>query len=121
MDGFQQMRRGDAVCFGQIGDRAGDAQDAVVSPGRKAEFFHRLLQEVALRPFEGAVFAEFPAAEQSVAATRPFAEPTPLPASGGLDPGAHRRRGLAGRGVAQFFQRQRGRLDLDVDSVQERA
>ena len=41
----------------EVGNRPGDAEDAVVSPGREAEFLHRLLQEVALGFLQGAIFA----------------------------------------------------------------
>ena len=74
MDGLQEVRGGDPFGPGQVGDGAGDAEDAVVGPGGEAEFFHGLLQQVALRLLEGAGCAEFPAAEQGVAAARPAAE-----------------------------------------------
>lgn len=95
VDGLEEVGGGDTVRLGEVGDRAGDAEDAVVGPGGEAQFFHRLLEEVALRPLEGAVFAELPPAEQRIAATGPPAEPLSLSGPGGFDPGAHRRRGLA--------------------------
>ena len=93
MDGLEEVGGGDPFGSGEVGDGPGDAEDAVIGAGGEAEFFHRLLEEVALRPFEGAGFAEFAATEQGVAAAGPPAEPPALKGAGGLDPGAHGRRG----------------------------
>ena len=86
VDGLQEVGGGDAVRLGEVGDRAGDAEDSVVGPGGEAQFLHRLLEQVALRAFEGAVFAELPPAEQRVAAAGPPAEPLSLSGPGGFDP-----------------------------------
>src|SRR5690348_17762592 len=48
LDRFGQMFARDALAAGEIGNRAGDAQDAVVGARREREFFHCAFQE---RPF----------------------------------------------------------------------
>ncbi len=40
MDGFGEVFGGDRVVAGEVGDGAGDAEEAVVSAGREAEFAH---------------------------------------------------------------------------------
>jgi len=59
MDGFQEVFGCDALRPGEVRDGAGDPQDSVEGPGGEGQFFHGLLEEVALGTFKRCVLAQF--------------------------------------------------------------
>ena len=58
LDGFEQVRGLDFFGGAQIGNGARDFQDAIVGAGGEAELLHRLLQEIAERGVDHAMFAD---------------------------------------------------------------
>ena len=58
LDGLGDMRRTDFVAAGEIGDGAGDLQDAVVCSGGEALFIHRAFEKRFALSVEGAMFAD---------------------------------------------------------------
>ena len=66
MNGFKQVRLLDAVAGGEVGDGAGDFQNAVVGAGAERELFHRLLEHFAERGVERDVGANLRMAHAGV-------------------------------------------------------
>ena len=58
LDGFEEVRGLDFFGAREIGDRAGDFENAIVGARGEAELLHRLLQEIAERGIDRAVFAD---------------------------------------------------------------
>ena len=46
LNGLEEMRRKHAFAPGEIGNRSGDLEDAIVSPGTQMELFHCVVQEL---------------------------------------------------------------------------
>lgn len=121
MDRLEQVGGGDALAACEVGDGAGDLEHAVVGARGEAEALHRLLEQVALGPFQGGVLAQLGRAHRGVAPTVALAEATSLDGAGGLDTRAHGGRRFAGLGGTELVDAEGGRLDLDVDAVEQRA
>jgi len=49
VDGLQEVGGGDAVRLSEVGDRPGDAEDAVVGSSGEIQFFHRAFEKIAAR------------------------------------------------------------------------
>lgn len=106
---------------GKIGDRARDFQDAIVSARRKTELFHRVLQQIAERIVDGAMLADLRLVHACIGRGAGVGKAYPLPTACGLDAVADGVRGLAQFLGTKLRDRKRGRLDVDVDAIQQRA
>ena len=115
------MRGLDFVGAGEVGDGAGDLEDAVVGARGKRKPFHRLLQQVAEGRIERAVFAEVGLRHAGIAGNLRAGKARVLAVAGGLDAGAQGGRGFTGFFRTQFGQREGGCLDMQVDAVEQRA
>lgn len=67
LDGFRDMRREDILASREIGDRAGDAQDPVVSAGGKSELVERLFEKRRRRGIGFAVFSDLRGRKRRIA------------------------------------------------------
>lgn len=114
------MWRLDFFGGGEVGDGAGNLEDAVVGAGGEGEFFHGLLEKVAEGGIDRAVLADLGVGHAGVDGRLRAFEAGVLACVGCLDAGAHRGGGLAWNLGAQFLEGQRRRLDMQVDAVQER-
>ena len=121
LDGFQQVRRGDRLRSGKVGDRARDLQDPVVGPRRELELLHRVLKQVPQFGVEGAVFADLAMGHAGVEVRLGLAEARRLQLARGEHALAHRRGCFPRRSGSHLSHRERGRLDVKVDPVEQRA
>lgn len=106
---------------GEVGDRAGDFQDAVIRTSGEGELFHRVLEEVAERAVDRAVFADLRVGHAGVGGDFAAGKARVLAVARGLHPCADGFGGLARFFVTQFGNRERGRFNMDVDAVEKRA
>jgi hypothetical protein len=111
------MRGFDFSRAGEVGDGAGDFQYTVVGAGGEREPFHRLLQQVAERRIERAVFADVSVRHAGVAGNLRAGKARVLAVAGVLHAYAQDGGGFTGFFRAQFGDRKGGRLDVQVDAV----
>jgi len=121
LDRLQQLRRGDFFRAGEVGDGAGNLEDAVVSPGGEAELLHGLLQQVAEGGVNHAMSADLGVGHAGVGGDAGAGKPCLLAGAGGVGAGADGRGRLSGQRRTQLRDRERRRIDVDVDTIQERA
>lgn len=117
LDGFGDVGGADIVAPGQIGDGAGDFEDAVPGTGRQIELRRGLFEQFAAGLVRLAAGVDFLRVEAGVG----LGLAGGLPGQGSFDPGAHRRRGLSLGLVGQRVGRQRRYFDDQVDAVEEGA
>src|SRR5450432_3273179 len=116
LDGLGQMRRADAFAFGQIGDRARHAKDAVIGARGQAESIQRAFEQAAIGSSKFAIALRFAVAQCGIW----FAGALLLALTRGDDPGTHRRTGFAGSASrAEFAQRHARYFDLQVDAIEQ--
>lgn len=120
MDGLEEVGRGDDFGPGEVGDGAGDLEDAIVGAGGKVELLHGLLQEVAERVVDGAVLARLPVTHAGVAGGGRTSEAGDLAVAGQAHAFADGGGGFALGGGAEFVDGEGGSLDVEVDAVEER-
>ena len=121
LDGLKEMWLLDAVASGQVRDGAGDFQDAVVGASAERELFHRLLEHFAERGVERDVGADLRVAHAGVGRELSPRVTRELTFACGLYPSANDSRTFTRRRILQLTDRERGRLDVDVDAVEQRA
>jgi hypothetical protein len=121
LDGLQQVRLLDAVAAREVGDGAGDFQDAVVGAGGQRELLHRLLEHFPERGVERDMGADLRVAHAGVGRELRPGEAGELAFAGGLYPRTYDRRTFARCVVLQLADGKRGGLDVDVDAVEQRA
>lgn len=85
------------------------------------ELFHRLLEQVAERGINRAMFPDLRMRHARVRAAPAAGKTTVLQFAGGLGADAHRRGSLAGFLVAQFAERKRRSFDVEIDAVEQRS
>lgn len=106
----------------QIGDGAGDFQDAVIGAGGKCKFLHGVLELLAKRCVEGAVFTDVGLLHAAVATLGGMVlVALELDRTCGGATVADRGGGFAGLGGTQFFDAEGGCLDVNIDAVEEGA
>ena len=121
LDGLQQVWLLNAVAGGKVCDGAGDFQDSVVGTGAERELFHRVLQHLAERSVERDVGAHLRVAHAGVGGDFGSDEAGELAFTRGLHAGADDGGTFARVGILQLADRKRGRLDVDVNAVEEGA
>jgi hypothetical protein len=122
LDGFEEVRGFDAVGVGEVGDGAGDFEDAVVGAGGEGELFHGLLEELAGFGINGAVGADLGVGHAGVAggeAGGGVGEAGGLAGAGGDDAVAEVGGGFAGFLGLAFGEGEGGGFDVEVNAVEE--
>ena len=114
------MGGGDAFGTGEVGDGAGDLEDAVIGAGREVELLHCLLQQIAEGGVERTMVADQGMRHPGVGGDFRVREANLLAFAGGLHPGAHDRGELALLLGAQIAHRYRGGLNVQIDPVEQR-
>jgi hypothetical protein len=111
----------DGIAAGEVGDGAGDFEDAVEGAGGEAEALEGGVEEGAAGRLDGTEPAESLGSHGGVdrAAGR-GPEALALEGTGGGDALGHEGGGLS-RAAAELAQGDRGDLDVEVDAVEERA
>ena len=114
------MRERDGLRPVEIGDRARDAQDAVIAAGGERHGVKRLMHELLALGRERAELSE--GARSHVRVGRGGVVPVAgaLHGAGGVDTRADGLRRLSGRGLGELVKVQRRHLDDDVDAVEQR-
>ena len=121
MDGLQQVRLLDAVAAREVGDGAGDFQDAVVGAGGQRELLHRLLEHFPERGVERDMGADLGVAHAGVGGELGPRETCELAFTCGLYPRTDDSGAFPRLVVLQLADGQRRGLDVDVDAVKQRA
>jgi hypothetical protein len=85
------------------------------------ELFHGVLEQVAERGVDGAVSPDLGVRHPGVGGDARAAQPGEFALTGGVDALPDGRGSFAGLGGAQFREGKGGRLDVQVDPVQQRA
>ena len=114
------MLRRQRVGSGQIGNRAGDLEHAVVTAGREPQACHGRGEQALGLGGDRTEASNLARAHRGVDAGRAGAEAVTLLLASALDPRPDRLAGVArGQGVNLAGQ-ERGELDVQVDAVEER-
>ena len=122
MDGFGDVFGGEVFGAGEVGDGAGDFEDAIVGAGAEVEIGHRELQKFERRVVENAVGFEFPAAHAGVAGDLRFLlETFLLTLARGDDAFADLRGGFAGFAAGDLAEFDGRDFDVQIDAVEQRA
>ena len=108
---------GNIFAAGQVGDGAGQAQDAVVGAGRPLKSLHGIAQQRFAAAVRLAQAVDLARAEVAVA----LALAQQLSVGGTLHAGGNGAGGFAFGIGAEQLRRHRIDVDLDVDAVQQRA
>ena len=114
----------DGVGLGEVGDGAGDFEDAVVRAGGEGELFHGLLEELAGFGVYRAVLADLRVRHAGVAggeAGGGGGEAGSLAGAGGDDAFAEGGGGFAGFLGLDFGEGEGGGFDVEVDAIEEGA
>ena len=121
LDRFGDVLAGDVLRAGQVGNRAGDLQDAVVGAGAEVQIGHGELQQLHRRLIQRAVALQLAAAHAGVAGDlRLVLEPRLLPLARRDDPLANLRGRLAGPLAGDLAELHRRHFDVQVNAVEQR-
>ena len=120
LNGFGDMGGADVFLRSQVGDGAGDLEDAVVGAGAETEFGHRRLQELLGIGANGAEFLYLPRPHLGVGVDFPPLEAEELPLPSASHPFPDALRALPFRPGDDVLELDLGDIDLDVDPVEKR-
>jgi hypothetical protein len=121
VDGFEEVVGGDGIMPGEVGEGAGDFEDAVVGAGREVHLVHGVFQEFARGFVEGGMGFHDAGRHGGVAADVWFAGETGrLHGAGGFDAGADGLGRFPGVGAVEVAELDGRDFDVDVDAVEER-
>ena len=121
LDGLGEMARPDVLHASQVGDGAGQLEQAVVGARRKLELAHGRFHQRARGIVQDAEFAHFRRAHICIAADISSLEAPPLALAGRFHPETNGFRRFPKSLVAQLLILYPGDFDVDVDAVQQRA
>jgi hypothetical protein len=116
LDGFGDVFGGDVGGLGEVGDGAGDFEDAVMGAGGEAHAADGQLQGAFAGVVEGADFADLAGRDFGVDEAAGGLEFT-----GGKDAGAHLGGGSAGGFGPEFLKGNGGNFDVEVNAIEQRA
>src|SRR6185369_7796009 len=120
--GFEEAASVDVVLAEEVGDGAGDLDEAIdAAGGERAALLDEIGEGALAEAVELTGRALDGAGHLGVAAQAPGAQAGELAVAGGDDAGADRGGGLAGVDGAQLVERDRLDVDVEVDAVEERA
>ena len=119
-DGLAEVGHADLRAGLQIGDGAGDLEDAAIGPGREPEALHGPLQQAQAGRFQGAEAPSQGGVHLGVAEAAEALQTLMLSLAGGHHLGPQHRRGRAGGVGRQLLEGHRRHLHLKVDAVQKR-
>jgi hypothetical protein len=114
LDGFGEMFRGHVRRFIKVGHGASDFENSVVSASGKAHAADGHFEGALAGIIEGADGADLAGGYAGVLEAACLLHRARL-----LDPGANIGRRLGGGGAAQFFERQGGDLNVNIDAVEQ--
>lgn len=120
LNGFGQMGLFDALAAGQVGDGAGDFEDAGVAAGRETEAVGDHLEQLVSGLVHDAELADVAGLHLAVGVQAVGFQSRALQLSSGLDPGADGGGGFAVDRVGEILVRHAGHLDMQVDAVEQR-
>jgi hypothetical protein len=112
LDGFGAVLGGQPFGPGEIGDRAGDLEDAVVTAGREPELGHRRREQSLGLGGDPAEASHLPRAHRGIDADRAGAEAVALTLAGDIHSHPDRLAGLPRGHALNVGGRQRGELDV---------
>ena len=122
LDGFEEVFAGDGLGAGEVGDGAGDAEDAGVGAGGEAEFVHGGTEDGLRGGLEGAEALELAGGEVGVAADAgEVGVAFGLEGAAGEDACADVGGAFAGGLLGEVFEGDGGDLDVEIDAVEEGA
>ena len=117
LDGFEDLVAGDLLFPSEIGQGAGDFQNAVVGAGGEVHLLHGVLQVAGAFGIELAVSANLTSAHGGVGGEFVGFESADLDVTRGGDALPDRGGGFAGDGVrSDFAEINDGHFDVDVDT-----
>ncbi len=120
LDRLANVLGGDAVGAGQVGDGAGDAQQAIVRARREAEPGHGQAEQPRRVGGQRAMAAGLAAGHAGVDVGGGAGEAGRLASAGGEDTDADDGGGLARGGVGELRVGQRGDFEVEIDAVEQR-
>ena len=120
LNGLVEVGGFDGIGSLQVGDGAGDLQDAVVGAGAKSEFLHRHFQHVLAILVQGAVGADQTRVHPGVAGDLAAGEPLLLDCAGVFDPAADDLGGFPRLFAGDLCVLNGRHFDMNVDAVQKR-
>src|SRR6267142_782038 len=121
LDRFGKMLRFEIFGAFKIGDGASHFQNAVIASGREAEFGDGVFQDLFAFRSQRAVLANVAPAHLRVRVNVFVEEAAELRVARGDDAMADCFRGLRETAARQIFVRNSGHVDLNIDTVHERA
>src|SRR5579885_70092 len=120
LDGLRDVRGGDGFGAIEVGDRAGDLENAVVGAGGEAEAGHGTLKQALAVRRDVAVFPDLARAHLRVAVNLFSFEALQLALARLDDARADFRRTFSARTLPQFAVLHGGHVDVDIDAVEQR-
>ena len=120
LDRLGDMRRTNTLAVIQVGDGAGELQDAVDGPGREAQAFEGGVEETAGVGLQDAIAVQVFGAHGGVGRGGAVTEALLLDASRGEDSSGDLGARLTGWAF-ELLETQGGNLDVQVDAVEQRA
>lgn len=109
----------DILISGQIGDGAGQLEDAMVGPGAEPHLLHRCFEQIGAGSIERAKLADFRRPHIGIGLQAGAVETFALKGAGGLDALAHGLAGFAGALAAQLLKRHARHLHMNIYPVHE--
>ena len=119
LDRFGEMGGGDLLFAGQVGDRPGDLERTVISPGAEAKPVDRRFKEFFSFPVDAAVGLDLSRPHLGIGIHSPSRKTVELSLSGPDDPIPDRLRALPFGLRDDVLELDPGDFDLDVDAVEE--
>ena len=121
LNGFEQVGLLDALRAGEIGDGARHFKDPIIRPGGKRKLFHGVLEQVTEGGIDSTMTPDLRMRHPRVGGDPRSGKALQLPCAGGLNAVPQGSRGLARRRRAQIRHRQRRRLNMEIDPVEQGA
>src|SRR5690348_362298 len=121
LDCFRNMHGTDGFSAVEVGDGAGDFQDAIVGARGKPQASHGALEQAVAIGREAAVFPDLSWAHLRVAIDLLAFEALQLPLAGAHDTLTNLLRAFAARTLPQLAVLHRRHVNVDVDAIEQRA
>lgn len=120
LDGFSEVRDGQVLGTFEVGNGAGNFEDAIVGAGGKALLLHGAFEQALGVGAEFAVDANLPRVHLGIRVDflASLVKALALAFAGGHDAGANLSRALSGRVAAKFFVLHGWNFDVNVDAIE---
>jgi len=105
----------------KVGNGAGNLEDSVVGAGGEGKLLHSILEEVAKALIESTMLTDLTVRHESVGGGTGAGKTLELELAGANDPFPNRGGAFTFLLAAQFFDGERGCLNMDIDAIKKRA